>query len=299
MAKKLNIPNLQPQEFDDFLFGDWKPTVQGIYSRFHIARIEDYKNFITLPVLPHRRSIYFFFYVTQGRAVRSKNLNRYEVRENDFYCLPAFQITSLEAMSKDIKGFYCHFEPEIFNQSQLNVKIEQDFPFFSIMAEPLVKIISVDRIGQQLELLYTEYNHNEMQREKIIALHLTTLLNEVNFDYSERPSSPSSAASILTQRYKNALSEHIGQLKRVVDGAHILGVTPNHLNKSVKKVTGKSAHELLVHMRVLQAKVWLKQTDLQIKEIAYKLGEFESSDFSKFFKKVTGQTPIEYRNEKR
>lgn len=30
MAKKLDIPNLQPQEFDDFLFDDWKPTVQNL-----------------------------------------------------------------------------------------------------------------------------------------------------------------------------------------------------------------------------------------------------------------------------
>jgi len=46
MTKKSNIPKLQPQQLDDYLFGDWKPTVFGLYENFHVA--------------PHRRSVYFF-----------------------------------------------------------------------------------------------------------------------------------------------------------------------------------------------------------------------------------------------
>lgn len=269
--------------------------VIGVDNRFHIERIEEYKKIITLPILPHRRSVYYLFFVTQGVAIRSRNLNRYEIKANQFYCLPAFQITSLESMSSDIKGFYCHFEPEIFHQTQLNVNIERDFPFFSIMSEPLININAAARIIQILKLIYTEYTQNKLQREKIIALQLTTLLNEVNFEYTDQPA-PTNAAFLTTQQYKNLLSENISHVKRVVDCAKTLGISPNHLNKCVKETTGKSAHEILVRMRVLQAKVLLKQTDLQVKEIAFKVGEFESSDFAKFFKKITGQTPNEYRN---
>lgn len=295
MAQKANIPRLHPEEFDEHFFGNIKPTVRSIYNRFHVEKIEEYTKFMTFPILPHRRSVYYLFYVTEGSAIRSKNLNYHDIRANQLFCLPALQITSLESMSKDVKGYYCHFEPEIFHQSQLNVNIERDFPFFSIMSEPIININAADRISQMFELIYTEYNRNEFDREKILALQLTTLLNEVNFEYTDQPS-PSNAAFLITQQYKNELYENIGQIKRVTDCSNKFGISPNHLNKCVKETTGKSAHEILVDMRVLQAKVLLKQTDLQIREIAFKIGEFESSDFSKFFKKSTGQTPLEYRN---
>jgi len=250
---------------------------------------------MVLPILPHRRTNYFFFFLTKGSARRSKNLNEYEIEPNLFYCLPANQITSMDFMSEDAEGFYCHFIPEIFNQPQLRVDIERDFPFFDITAEPIVEVEDANRVLQMLELLYTEYKRNEMKRANIVAFHLTALLNEVNFYYTIPKKSSSSASSQITQQYKSLISEGVEHTKRVVDAAKILGVTPNHLNKCVKETTGKSAHELLVDMRVLQAKVLLKQTDFPIKEIAYKVGGFESSDFAKFFKKRTDMTPSEYR----
>ena len=64
----------------------------------------------------------------------------------------------------------------------------------------------------------------------------------------------------------------------------------------MKVSTGKSAHELLEEMRILEAKVLLKQTDLNIADIAYKLGGFDPSDFSRFFKSLTNLTPKQYRN---
>jgi len=111
-----------------------------------------------------------------------------------------------------------------------------------------------------------------MQRENMIALYLTGFLNEINFEYTERKHTSTTAAMLITQKYKNILSEQINQIKRVVDCAKIMSISPNHLNKCVKEVTGKSAHELLLDMRILEAKVLLKQTDLRIAEIAFQLG---------------------------
>jgi len=48
-------------------------------------------------------------------------------------------------------------------------------------------------------------------------------------------------------------------------------------------------------MRVLEAKVLLKQSNLSIADIAFKIGKLDPSDFSRFFKAETGKTPKEYR----
>lgn len=296
MSRLKEIPKLNPSQFDDYLFGNWKPKVSSLYEHFHIERIENYKSFLKLPVLPHRRSVYFFLYVTKGFAIRSKGLSNYEVKANTFFCLSTDQITSLEDISEDVEGFYCHFQPEFFNQTLLNIDLEKDFPFFQITSEPLIQISNNQRIIDLLEILMTEKLRNEVNRAEIIALYLTAFLKEIKEFYIQTPKSSNNAASNLTQRYKNLLSELIYDKKTVTEFAEILAVSPNHLHKCVKTITGKSAHELLEEMRVLEAKVLLKQTPMRIAEIAFKIGGFEPSDFSRFFKSKTGISPKEYRN---
>ncbi|GGD76593.1 transcriptional regulator [Emticicia aquatilis] len=296
MSSSKEIPKLNPSQFDDYLFGNWKPKVSSLYEHFHIERIENYKSFLKFPVLPHRRSVYFFLYVTKGFAIRSKGLSNYEVKANTFFCLSTDQITSLEAISDDVEGFYCHFQPEFFNQAILNVDLEKDFPFFQITSEPLIQILDNQRIVDLLEILLAEKLRNEANRAEIIALYLIAFFKEMKEFYIQTPKSSNNAASNLTQRYKNLLSELIYDKKTVTEFAEILAVSPNHLHKCVKTTTGKSAHELLEEMRVLEAKVLLKQTPMRIAEIAFKIGGFEPSDFSRFFKSKTGISPKEYRN---
>ncbi|AFK02740.1 transcriptional regulator, AraC family [Emticicia oligotrophica DSM 17448] len=296
MNRSKEIPKLNPSQFDNYLFGSWKPKVSDLYEQFHIERIENYKSFLKLPVLPHRRSVYFFLFVTKGFAIRSKGLTEYKVEANTFFGLSSDQITSLEAISDDVEGFYCHFQPEFFNQSLLNIDLENDFPFFQITSEPLIQLIDNQRIIDLLEILISEKLRNEANRAEIIALYLTAFLKEIKEFYSQTRKSLNNAASNLTQRYKSLLSENIYDKKTVTEFAEMLAVSPNHLHKCVKTTTGKSAHELLEEMRILEAKVLLKQTPLRIADIAFKIGGFEPSDFSRFFKSKTGISPKEYRN---
>ncbi|WP_310589579.1 helix-turn-helix domain-containing protein [Flectobacillus longus] len=91
------------------------------------------------------------------------------------------------------------------------------------------------------------------------------------------------------------LTKKLYQKQKITDYAELLSISPNYLNKSVKKTLGKSAHDLLNEMLLLEAKVVLKQTNLNVTEIAYKVGKNEVSDFVCFFKKQKGIRPSEYR----
>ena len=52
---------------------------------------------------------------------------------------------------------------------------------------------------------------------------------------------------------------------------------------------------MINEMLLLEVKVLLKQTNLNVTEIAYKVGKNEASDFVRFIKKQTGIRPSEYR----
>jgi AraC family transcriptional activator of pobA len=289
------IPLLNPSQFDDYIFADWKPMVSGFYDKFHIARVESYKTHMRIPLQPHRRSVYFFIFITKGLAVRSKGLTFYDVKPNHFFCLPANEITSLERVDEDTEGFYCHFLPEIFNQPFIKTDVAKDFPFFQFTGEPLVEVKEPERIVRLLEILEKEYKNNDNERFDLIPMYLMTLFSELKHLAQPIQQNTKNAATFITQRYKNALSEFIYEKKSVQEFSEYLSVSPNHLHKCVKATIGKSAHELLEDMRILEAKVLLKQTAMSIGEIAFKLGRFDPSDFSRFFKSKTNMTPRQYR----
>ena len=293
--KSKSIPILNPSEFDDYIFSNWQSPVDGFFDKFHIERIENYKNNLKLPLAPHRRSVYFFLFITKGKAIRSKGLTNYEIESNQFFFLPADQITTIEYVSDDVEGFYCHFKPDIFNQSILKIDLAKEFSFLQLTTEPILTVIESERILQLLGILFTENEKKQSNRFDIIPLYLLTLFSELKYLSHPIEQSAKNASTYLTQRYKTALSELIYEKTSVQEFANYLSVTPNHLHKCVKATTGKSAHELLEDMRILEAKVLLKQSRLSIGEIAYKIGKFEPSDFSRFFKSKTDITPTQYR----
>lgn len=78
--------------------------------------------------------------------------------------------------------------------------------------------------------------------------------------------------------------------------AQKMKITPKHLSRTVKVQTGYSAVEWIERFVILEAKVLLKSSNLNIQQIADELHFPSQSFFGKYFKKLTGMSPKEYRN---
>jgi AraC family transcriptional regulator, transcriptional activator of pobA len=307
MLKEHLIQTFNPNELEMDLFngGVHLPSfIAPAHHIFHINRIEDYIRLVKFPMksdlIPRRITLFNFFFMTNGRSIRSKGLNKYEFGANTFFFIPAYEITTHEVISSDAEGFYCHFSLDLLTSDYRLKDLLSDFPFLNFNCYPLV---SVDEAAKEALLplllrLEKEYKKGENCRYEVLRVYLITLFTELNQFVAPPQYKASNAASILTEQYKNALSQHIYQKQKITDYAEILNVTPNHLNKCVKSALGKSAHDLLSEMLILEAKVLLKQTNMTISEIAYKIGRNEISDFARFFKAQTGMKPTDYRNVK-
>lgn len=77
--------------------------------------------------------------------------------------------------------------------------------------------------------------------------------------------------------------------------AKIANLTPTSFCRMFKLKTKKSFVEYLNEIRVSNACKYLVGTDISISEIAYKCGYKTASNFNLLFKKLTGNTPKEYR----
>jgi two-component system response regulator YesN len=83
------------------------------------------------------------------------------------------------------------------------------------------------------------------------------------------------------------------------DSANHFHVNKSYLSAIFKQEMGRSFTERLTLLRIREAKKLLKDTALNLTNIAYQCGFSDQSYFSKVFRKVEGLTPKEYRKQKR
>lgn len=74
-----------------------------------------------------------------------------------------------------------------------------------------------------------------------------------------------------------------------------LCVTPRYMSTIVRNVSGKSAKHWIDEATINAIKVQLRYTDKQVAEIANDMNFPNASFFCKYFKRLTGMTPMDYR----
>lgn len=104
-------------------------------------------------------------------------------------------------------------------------------------------------------------------------------------------------AVLIEQGFRQLLEQHFIDWKQPAQYADQLAITVSHLNDTVKEVTGLSVSTHIQQRAILEAKRLLYFTQHSAREIGYELGYDEPVYFGKLFKKVTGLTPLAFRQQ--
>lgn len=102
---------------------------------------------------------------------------------------------------------------------------------------------------------------------------------------------------IITKSFKLSLAHDFAKTKSPADYAKQLHITPPYLNECVKTATGHSVSYHIQQRVILEAKRLLFHSNKSIKEIAGELGYIDYSYFTRLFVKITGMTPLTFRNK--
>ncbi|HIS07878.1 MAG TPA: helix-turn-helix transcriptional regulator, partial [Candidatus Choladocola avistercoris] len=78
-----------------------------------------------------------------------------------------------------------------------------------------------------------------------------------------------------------------------------LDLSSYYFSKLFKEETGSNFVEYVTNLRIGRAKEMLSQEECSMKEICAEVGYSDPNYFSRIFKKNTGLTPTEYREETR
>lgn len=77
----------------------------------------------------------------------------------------------------------------------------------------------------------------------------------------------------------------------------LLNVNASYLSSLFKKETGKTLTEFIAQKRMQHAAFLLRTTKLQVQSVAQHCGIYDVNYFTKMFKKYSGQTPKEFREQ--
>ncbi|AQX84319.1 AraC family transcriptional regulator [Elizabethkingia sp. HX WHF] len=106
----------------------------------------------------------------------------------------------------------------------------------------------------------------------------------------------------ITEQFLLELNKHLVKLKsgeidtayEINEFANLLFINPNHLSDTISAVLGKSPCAVYEEKLLDIAKDFIRYSDMPINEIAQRL-DYDPSNFTKFFKRHTGNTPVQYR----
>jgi AraC-like DNA-binding protein len=268
-------------------------------DKFFIASLEKI-NAITFPFAAQKRETYIeLILVTAGYLVRNSNTGYMRINSKEIHLAVTQQPACIGEKANELRGWYCRFNDFFLEMtgSKKNLTAELDLIDSFLHQYPLsLTNRAFLRLSTHFDAIFKLYSEPEHDFALIHAYlmvciyEIRKLLKENNLDFY-----PAKAFSI-TKQYSDLLLAHIGKKHDVGFYAQTLKITPNHLNKSVKLATGKTAVAFFNEIRLTEAQLRLKNTDLPVSEIAYQLGFEDPSYFSRFFKKSTGYSPTKFRN---
>jgi len=121
----------------------------------------------------------------------------------------------------------------------------------------------------------------------------------------EKSSLSEQEKSVIHQKILNEMEEqryYARNLASLKDLAQTIKETPHHVSQVINEVMGKGFFELLAWYRVEEAKRIISEdmeAKLTVEDIAEQVGYNSKSSFNTVFKKLTGQTPSEFRRTSR
>ena len=249
---------------------------------------------------PHRHDFFEVLYLMKGSGFHVIDANKYEIQPPCVFFMSPGQAHKLE-LSSDIEGYIFIFTADFYllNQSNQNSLIE--FPFFYTLHQENPPLLLVNENDIRfLETLFrqaiseTKNSHDftlELLRS-VLDVILTTCAAryKVNENLLNK-----GKGQILVKRFFHLIEENNQKNLSMSDYARMIGVTPNHLTQTVKQLTGKTSTQIIKAKQLLEIKRLLVHTNLNVSEIANQLNFEDQSYFTKFFRRETGITPLQYR----
>ncbi|TDW46424.1 AraC-like DNA-binding protein [Flavobacterium sp. 270] len=272
-------------------------SCNDIHREFYVNTFKEHLKSHSFVEEPHRHDSYLMVFFTKGSGIHEIDFDRFEIKKGSLFVLQPGQMHHW-SLSEDIEGFVIIFSQELYNLYFGQKKIN-DYNFYnSILNRPEV-IFESEELPKILPyfnlLIHENIQHNKLQLDKMLNL-LDCIHIEIARKYGETFSHQTHSYNIKISAFEVLLEEHFKTQKLPSFYAEKLNITLKHLNRICNEILQKTATEVIMGRVILEIKRMLIDKQLAVNEVAYAVGYEDYSYFSRVFKKQTGLSPTEFRN---
>lgn len=146
------------------------------------------------------------------------------------------------------------------------------------------------------EIVHSKTENQEAIQEVIYHM-IETITAYYNALFSQESPAPTlrNTSKEMFDRFLYLVNNHCREHRQLAFYAEKICVTERYLGTVIRQTSGQTAKEWIDKAVNTQAKVMLRHSNLQVAEIAERLNFPTSSFFCKYFKRLEGCTPQEYR----
>ena len=242
-------------------------------------------------------------FVESGRATATVNFKKRPLRRRDFILLLYDGAFSLERASALFSVRYASFAYDLIEEAIYKPLSDR---FWDVVYENPVFHASEGQQGlldawwRQLE--WTERMEDKARQEEMLKNSVRGLLIAVDTEIirnlpAQAHGNERSHAWMLVTRFFRLVASHCHEARDVAFYADRLSITTTYLYKLCRKHLQLSPKEILDRQTVTEIKTYLINTDIPVKRIADELHFDDVSYMCRYFRRMTGLSPTDYRKK--
>ena len=239
-----------------------------------------------------------WIFVFEGTCKAEINLVSYEIKAPALVSVKSMQIMQPETISEDFNASF------IITSKRFSENL-----FMFLGNSPIASLANRHPVAPIPENLVGEFKNFLKNTRQILEdtanpyasqallFHMLYFINKDGYRcYEPFVNEALYLQDRISNQFLALVQEHFRKERFLDFYASKLEITPKHLSRTVKKQTGFTAVEWIERFVILESKVLLKSSNLNIQQIADELNFPSQSCFGKYFKKFTGMSPKEFRN---
>ena len=232
------------------------------------------------------------FYVVDGKGEFNIQGQRFPVKANDFVIInPQVEHTELSSPDEPLEYIVLGINGLSFSNLTPVSEGGHPFSFFNLRDEQ-------KDILRYLNAMVQEATSQQMSFElvchNLLEILLIKILRHQHFDLEVGKQSKATKDISFIKHYLETYYHESIQLEDLASMTHL---SRFYISHSFKKEIGMSPMEYLIDIRIKESKILLRTTNYSISQVADIVGFTTPTYFSKQFRKSTGISPTDYREQ--
>ena len=232
------------------------------------------------------------FYVVDGKGEFNIQGQRFPVKPNDFVIInPQVEHTELSSPDGPLEYIVLGINGLSFSNLTPVSEGGHPFSFFNLRDEQKDILRYLNAMVQEATSQSMSY---ELVCHNLLEILLIKILRHQHFDLEVGKQSKATKDISFIKHYLETYYHESIQLEDLASMTHL---SRFYISHSFKKEIGMSPMEYLIDIRIKESKILLRTTNYSISQVADIVGFTTPTYFSKQFRKSTGISPTDYREQ--